>query len=110
MQQARLYEEEDETVEPKFSIGEAVRNASYHMHSENDLSNKRRIVYEVILVHPEGITNKEIAWELGWPINCVTGRVAELRDRFHLIEKNGIKTLPSHEGKMYPNTTWRATS
>lgn len=43
------------------------------------LGDKQRAVYEVICDHP-GVCNKEIWKSLGWEgVNCVTGRVNELR-------------------------------
>jgi len=44
-------------------------------------------VYGVIKDYPEGISNREIAAVLGWPINCVTGRTRELV-KFGLVEAN----------------------
>lgn len=99
--QNNLYDflEEDE---PTTGIGKAVRNATYSM-IKPKLPEKRMRVYEVILGHPEGITRKQIAKTLGWPINCVTGRVTELRDEHHLIQEVEPVYSPSHDGNMYPN-------
>lgn len=101
--QNSLYDFEEDTI----PVGEAVRNATYRM-IKPDLPEKRQRVYEVILAHPNGITNKDIAKALRWPINCVTGRVAELRDKEKLIEAVGTKPMPDYEGKVHPNTIWRA--
>jgi len=81
-------------------IGKAVRNATFHM-IKPDLPEKRRMVYEVILEN-HSITRKKIAKILGWPINCVTGRVKELLDA-NLVKEDGIEYTPSHDGKMFPN-------
>ena len=43
------------------------------------LGQNQRIVLGIISHHVH-ITNKAIAQELQWPINCVTGRVKELRE------------------------------
>lgn len=43
----------------------------------NNLSEKRRAVYDYISVH-QPCHNLEIAEGLGWPLNCVTGRVTDL--------------------------------
>lgn len=40
---------------------------------------------------PEGCSAREIAEYLHWPINCITGRIAELRDIRLLIEECGKK-------------------
>ncbi|NOS67942.1 MAG: hypothetical protein HOO67_06315 [Candidatus Peribacteraceae bacterium] len=52
------------------------------------LGRRQLMVLEVIERHPAGITNLEICRELGWPINCVTGRVFELRTA-GLVGKHG---------------------
>lgn len=93
--------------EEKIPIGESVRNATYQI-IKPDLPEKRQRVYEIILAHPKGITSKDIAKALKWPINCITGRVSELRDKEQLIEAVGIQSMPDYEGKMHPNTIWRA--
>lgn len=45
----------------------------------DDLSNRQKIVYDVIDEY-NNICNQDISMILGIPINCVTGRVKELRD------------------------------
>jgi len=59
-------------------------------------------VLEVILRHPQGITRKGIADDLGWRDRSVCGRVKELLDS-NLIKVDGIEYLPSYDGTMYPN-------
>ena len=98
--QQKLYDEFDEDA-TKVNIGKATRNATYSM-IKPDLPEKRQRVYEVILQHPQGVTRKQIAGELGWPINCVTGRVTELRDSGFIIE-DGTESAPCYDGRMYPN-------
>ena len=99
------YNEKDELVPfTELDMGKAVRNATYHM-IKPDLSEKRQRVFEVIAQHPDGVCNKQIALELGWPINCVTGRVTELREAKY-IKQVGVKDLPDHEGRVHPNTLW----
>jgi hypothetical protein len=44
-----------------------------------DLGDRQREVYDIIRDN-FGICNKEIAEKLLLPINCITGRVKELRD------------------------------
>lgn len=112
MSQSKLFEEDYDNNEPKliinadFPIGKAVRNATYQMIKPH-LCETRQRVYEIILQHPEGICNKTIALELGWPINSVTGRVTELREA-GLVGSCGTKAVPDHRGRMHPNTLWRA--
>ena len=102
MMQKVLFEEKDLDVD----AGKCVRNATYHM-IKPSLPEKRKRVYEVILRHPRGICNKKIASLLCWPINCVTGRVSELC-QLGLVRSDGVDYLPDHEGRMHPNTLWRA--
>lgn len=112
MQQSKLFDEEytKEKVNghliPNFEISEATRNATYKMIQDN-LPECRQRVMEVILQHPDGICNKEIALELSWAINSITGRVTELR-KLGLIESCGTKPMPDHRGRVHPNTLWRA--
>ena len=94
--------------ENQIAIGKATRNAAYRS-IKPSLSGKRGKVYEVILAHGiQGITRKGIASELGWPINCVTGRVTELRDIYHLIKEEGIVPSPSHDGRVFANGVLKA--
>jgi len=81
-------ENEDELDEPVVSIGKSVRNAAYRM-IKPELPEKRQRVY--------------VARELGWPINCVTGRVTELRDVHHLIREVAPVPSPCYDGRMFPN-------
>jgi len=110
--QSKLFDEdyEKEPINGKlvanFEISEASRNATYQM-IKPDLPESRRRVFEIILQHPDGICNKQIALELGVPINCVTGRVKELRE-LGMVVANGTKPVPDYKGRMHPNTLWRA--
>lgn len=112
VQQSKLFHEDYEKepvngdLKPNFEISEANRNATYQM-IKLHLPESRRRVYEIIVQHPEGICNKDIAFELGVPINCVTGRVKELREE-GLVIASGTKPRPDYKGRMHPNTLWRA--
>jgi len=94
--QQRLFEETN------MDVGKATRNANFQM-IKNDLPEKRQRVYEVIIQNPKGITRKGIAKTLGWAINCVTGRVTELKNA-GLIVEDGIEYTSNHDGSMHPNT------
>ena len=108
--QEKLFDEYDDDIwekTHKVNIGTAARNATYRM-IKPDLPDKRQRVYEAILLltsseHPNGVTRKQIAKHLGWPINCVTGRVTELRDIEHLIVEEGTELTPCYDGRVYPN-------
>lgn len=96
MIQSSLFDDEDDG----FDVGKSIRNATYSM-IKPELPEKRRMVFEVILAN-KSVTRKRIASILGWPINCVTGRVKELLDA-NLIKEEGVEYSPSHDGKMFPN-------
>lgn len=81
-------------------IGKATRNATYQM-IKPKLPEKRQRVYEIIIQNPNGITRKGIAKALGWAINCVTGRVTELKYAGLIIE-DGIEYTSNHDGSMHP--------
>lgn len=107
MPQRKLFESiESDELESMFDVGKAVRNATYNMIKPH-LPECRQRVYEIILQHPEGICNKQIALEWGVPINSVTGRVRELCQA-ELVVACGTKAVPDHRGRMHPNTLWRA--
>jgi len=48
------------------------------------LGNRQKIVIEAFLTNT--FTNAELGKYLGWPINTVTPRVKELRDKGYLVE------------------------
>lgn len=54
------------------------------------LSPKRRAVFACVAEFGPA-TDTDIAKRLGWPINCVTGRVGELLASHHLIERGDIE-------------------
>lgn len=56
------------------------------------LGEKRAVVYLAICNRPS--TLFEIQARLGWPINCISGRVTELKDR-ELIEERGRRQNPN---------------
>lgn len=63
------------------------RNEAYKM--IGNLSEKRTLIWKVILENPN-ITIQMIAYKLGVPINEVSGRVTELKERF-LIKEIGSR-------------------
>jgi len=54
------------------------------------LSASRIKIYNAIKESKDGLTNSEIGYILGIPINRITGRVFELRE-MNLIKDNGIR-------------------
>lgn len=59
------------------------------------ISRSQRIVLEEILKHPEGITNQEIHETTKIPINCITPRCKELRDKKLVVEMTRRKCKSS---------------
>lgn len=53
------------------------------------LGRRQQEVLDVIRVFGP-VSNEEIARHLHLPINCVTGRVHELREKHHLVKSDGI--------------------
>lgn len=52
------------------------------------LSERRKRILNVYISHGYALTDKQVAVAVGWPINCVTGRVRELIN-MGLIEVTG---------------------
>lgn len=66
------------------------REAWHHLRTTGIIDQRQEQVLNVISA--EGpITMQEVAESLHWPINCVTGRIVELRDDMSLIEECGKK-------------------
>lgn len=86
-------------------LSESIRNEAYSK-IKSDLAEKQKIVYDLISNYPDGISNKQIAFELGFPINSITGRVTELKN-MGLIEFAGYKEIPNYDGKLFKNSLWR---
>jgi hypothetical protein len=64
------------------------REAWYELRASGTIDRRQEQVLQVISdLGP--ITSQRIAEELHFPINCVTGRIVELRDMMMLIEEAG---------------------
>lgn len=68
-----------------------------------DLNTRQAEVYRIIQIFGP-ITNKRIAEELGWPINRVTGRVNELRNKVRSITDAGTVIDPESNRR---HTLWK---
>ena len=66
-----------------------IQQTSLDAYDYVDLNRCESQVLKVLLVN-KGICNKEIAIQLGWEINRVTGRVKSLRDK-GLVEQDKFK-------------------
>jgi FixJ family two-component response regulator len=60
------------------------RDDSYHTFTEDELSEKENMVYQVLKTKPA--TDREIAKTLGWSINRVTGRRNKLVEKRMVVE------------------------
>ncbi len=67
---------------------------AYHI-LYDDLGNRQKEVLDVIRDNP-GVCNKEIAEMLLLPINCVTGRVKELRELRFVVD-DGVKVFENRK-------------
>jgi hypothetical protein len=65
-----------------------------YQEAKQDLGSKQQAVYEMIKAFGP-MSNGQISVRINWPINCVTPRVKELREKF-LVKKD-------HKG-LDPNT------
>jgi len=65
-----------------------VRETSYAAYQEiwADIGDKQRDVILAGRLFGRPFCNAELADRLGWPINCITPRVKELRDRGILVD------------------------
>jgi hypothetical protein len=88
---------------PKTNIGKAVRNASF-LNQQESFENKRQLVLQTIIQHPEGITDHEIAVETGLYLSCVNGRRNELMQE-GLVIAIGIASYIEN-GHNYVRTLW----
>ena len=96
------------------SISESVRNATFN-NIQHDLPRRRQEIYEIILMHPEGICSRAISEKHlhGKRIHTFSGRISELYNKDfkygsqQFIEPCGVEYYPDDEGKMQPYTKWR---
>ena len=97
------------------SISESVRNATFNS-IKGDLPRRRKEIYEIILMHPEGICSRAISEKhlKGKRIHTFSGRISELYNKYfkygsqQLIEPCGVSYYPDDDGRMQPYTKWRA--
>lgn len=67
---------------------------------KDELNNKQSIVYETL--KELGVaSNEELATELHWPINCVTGRMTELRDKGFAVVHGLTINKSGHSAKTW---------
>lgn len=72
-----------------------IRNTSKQAFAAIDLPACRAAVYRQLHKRPKfGYTRAELAEAIGWPINCVTGRVCELLQAGLIVEDGKRPSLP----------------
>lgn len=106
MQKLLFDYEEHENLKPEYEttdVGKAVRNANYHM-NEDKFKTERALVLQTIIMHPEGLTDREIADLTGLQRSSVNGRRNELMHE-GLVRPVGIATY-DYEGRNVVNTMW----
>ena len=72
--------------------GNAASLSAWDKHQTRN-SNSCQMVYEVIFCSKDGMTSKEVAQVLGWPINQVSGRFSDLEKRMGKIIGIGIRRM-----------------
>jgi len=107
MQKLLFDYDEHENLTPQFEthtdVGKAVRNANYHINQEK-FKNERALVLQTILMHPEGLTDREIADLTGLQRSSVNGRRNELMHE-KLVRAVGIATYREN-GRTVVNVMW----
>lgn len=106
MQKVLFDIDENETLTPAFSISKSVRNASYHMVKPR-IGHEQQIVYTLLLQHPTGLTDHEIASLSGLSLSSVNGRRNELMQQ-QLVHPVGIATYDDNNGTLRLRTLWGA--
>lgn len=72
-----------------------LQDTSVHAYEEEvkpTLSRRQAAVRDLLMHHPYGLTNAEIAQALDWPINTVTPRTNELVHKLEVVKDMGIRT------------------
>ena len=67
------------------------------------LGRRQLCVLEKLDYNPTAMTNTELSFALDWPINCITGRVKELRDEGLIVKHETRKCNITG----YPAIAWR---
>ena len=107
--------EDDNFYDTGISVSESVRNATFQK-IKHDLPRRRKQIYEIILMHPEGISSRGIS-EIhlnNKRIHTFSGRISELYNKNfkygpkQFIEPCGVEYYPDDDGSMQPYTKWRA--
>lgn len=65
---------------------------------QDELPEKRRIVFQMIARHERGVTLFQLVNLLNWPVNSISGRLTEL-ERSGRIEDSGTREVNPATGK-----------
>lgn len=71
--------------------GNAASLDAYRTHQTRS-GNAREMVYALFLEALDGLTSKEVAQRMGWPLNAVSGRLTEL-EKEGRIRGVGVRRL-----------------
>jgi transcription initiation factor IIE alpha subunit len=102
-----LFDSDDKgELHPSFSISKSIRNASYQ-NAKPRIGHEQQIVYTMLLQHPEGLTDHEIAELTGLSLSSVNGRRNELMHQ-KLVRSVGIATYNDNNSTLRLRTLWGA--
>jgi len=65
---------------------------------QGSLPERRRAVLGIIASEPNGLPLFRVVQKIGWPVNCVSGRITELAKE-GLIEDAGVRAVNPATGK-----------
>jgi DNA invertase Pin-like site-specific DNA recombinase len=101
-----FYEEEqilEESLEYNRELGKTIRNIEYQKTRDNpETANQRNLIHKIILGHPEGITDMEIAVLTGISRSSVNARRNELPG----VTAVGYAKYTDEFGMDHLNTLW----
>jgi len=108
MQKLLFDYDEHDNLKPQYEathtdVGKAVRNANYHM-NQDKFETERGLVLQTIIMHPEGLTDQEIADITGLRRSSVNGRRNELMHE-RLVRAVSIATYQDN-GRTVVNVMW----
>lgn len=106
MQKVLFEYDKNEGLQPQFSISKSVRNASYQ-NIKPHIGHEQQIVYTMLLQHPEGLTDHEIAVLTNLSLSSVNGRRNELMHQ-GLVREIGLATYDDENGTLRLRTLWGA--
>jgi hypothetical protein len=98
--------DDNNELQPSSSISKSVRDISYQ-NIQPRLGHEQQTIHTVLLQHPEGLTDHEIAILTNLSLSSVNGRRNELMHQ-RLVEVIGIATYDDENGTLRLRTLWGA--